>query len=208
MEPIGSISQGRMDTFASIGARLRLAREALGKSQSELAEHIAAAGVAGATRQSQSLYEKGKRMPDAAYLAVLAGIGIDVLYVLTGEHSKPVAPTFDGRTDALKEVVAILERLGLEGPQLMEILYILRVSSAPRVLSPEQTGLLNSYDKCSPDDQAAIRRLADAAAQTASSMGPAPGSKYRPKSAGSGQPSVHEPTTTYSKKAKKPQEAA
>lgn len=76
-----------MELFESIGARLRLERERLGKSQTEFAAIAEAAGVAGATRQSQSLYEKGKRTPDAGYLAAVAAVGVDVIYVLTGSHS-------------------------------------------------------------------------------------------------------------------------
>lgn len=75
-----------MELFVSIGARLRQERERIGLSQTEFAAIADKAGVAGATRQSQSLYEKGKRMPDAGYLAVVAAAGVDVGYVLTGQR--------------------------------------------------------------------------------------------------------------------------
>lgn len=73
-----------MDLFDSIGARLKEERERLGQSQTDTAAIAEAAGAPGATRQSQALYEKGKRMPDAAYLAAIAAAGADVLYILTG----------------------------------------------------------------------------------------------------------------------------
>lgn len=73
-----------MEIFISIGERLREARVAMGKSQTEFAEIAAAAGVPGATRQSQANYEKGRQMPSAAYLAAIAEAGADVLYVVTG----------------------------------------------------------------------------------------------------------------------------
>lgn len=76
-----------MELFINIGARLREEREALGKSQSEIAAIAAAADVPGTTRQSQARYEKGLQMPSAAYLAAIATAGIDVLYILTG-HNK------------------------------------------------------------------------------------------------------------------------
>lgn len=44
------------------------------------------AAIAGATRQSQSNYEKGKRAPDADYLAAIARAGCDVVYILTGQR--------------------------------------------------------------------------------------------------------------------------
>ena len=80
-----------MDIFSSIGDRLREERERLGISQTEAAALAAAAGVSGATRQSQALYEKGARTPDAALLAVLQANGYDVLYVITGQRSMPVS---------------------------------------------------------------------------------------------------------------------
>jgi transcriptional regulator with XRE-family HTH domain len=77
-----------MELFIDIGARLREEREALGKSQSEIAAIAAAAGVPGTTRQSQARYEKGLQMPSAAYLAAIATAGIDVLYILTGNNQE------------------------------------------------------------------------------------------------------------------------
>ncbi len=73
-----------MEIFISIGERLREARIAMGKSQTEFADIAAAAGVPGATRQSQANYEKGRQMPSAAYLAAIAEAGADILYVVTG----------------------------------------------------------------------------------------------------------------------------
>lgn len=65
-----------------IGERLKMAREDLGFSQKDLAEKC------GVTMRSQRNYEKGERQPDAAYLAALAALGADVLYVLTGQRSQ------------------------------------------------------------------------------------------------------------------------
>ncbi|STQ91373.1 helix-turn-helix domain-containing protein [Iodobacter fluviatilis] len=78
-----------MDIFNSIGDRLRAERELMGLSQTEFAAIAARAGVPGATRQSQSLYEKGKRQPDAGYLAAIAHAGADIAYILTGEREHP-----------------------------------------------------------------------------------------------------------------------
>ena len=81
-----------MDLFGSIGMRLREERENLGLSQTEAAAIADKAGVSGATRQSQALYEKGKRMPDAAYLSAIQAAGYDVLYILTGQRGIAPAP--------------------------------------------------------------------------------------------------------------------
>jgi len=65
--------------MSSIGSRLRDQRERLGYNQSDFAER------AGTTRKTQFNYETDARRPDADYLAVLATIGVDVLYILTGQ---------------------------------------------------------------------------------------------------------------------------
>lgn len=76
-----------MEILISIGERLREIRDSAGKSQTEFAEIAAAAGVPGATRQSQANYEKGKQSPSALYLAALAAHGYDMHYVITGIKS-------------------------------------------------------------------------------------------------------------------------
>lgn len=60
----------------------------MGLSQTAFAEIAEKKGVAGATRQSQANYEKGKQAPNAAYLAAIAAAGADVQYILTGTRSR------------------------------------------------------------------------------------------------------------------------
>jgi transcriptional regulator with XRE-family HTH domain len=64
----------------SIGERVKEERERLGKSQTEFGE------AAGVNRGSQFNYEQGRRIPDAEYLAAIAKLGADVLYILVGEE--------------------------------------------------------------------------------------------------------------------------
>jgi len=64
--------------------RLREERDRLGFSQ----EKFSAAG--GVLKRAQIHYEKGERMPDASYLAAIAEIGVDVVYVLTGRRDDGV----------------------------------------------------------------------------------------------------------------------
>ena len=77
-----------MEIFNSIGDRLKEVREFMEQSQSDFACIAAAAGVPGATRQSQAKYEKGLASPSAAYLAAIAAEGADVLYILTGQRMR------------------------------------------------------------------------------------------------------------------------
>lgn len=83
-----------------IGARLREERERVGLSQPEMGE------AGGVTKLTQLNYEKGDRMPDAAYLSVLhETLGIDVSYILTGQR----APTPEGTVTVSQEEKALLE---------------------------------------------------------------------------------------------------
>ena len=71
----------------TIGERIKEERERLGLSQLALAE------LCGVTMRSQRNYEKDERSPDAQYLALLLGEGVDVLYVLTGARSGEASAT-------------------------------------------------------------------------------------------------------------------
>lgn len=83
-----------------IGARLREERERVGLSQPEMGE------VGGVTKLTQLNYEKGERMPDAAYLSVLhESLGIDVSYILTGQRT----PIPEGIVTVSQEEKALLE---------------------------------------------------------------------------------------------------
>ena len=64
-----------MDSFHG---RLREARAKLGLTQEQFA------AVAGVKKQAQSLYENGKRTPDAAYLRAISDVGADITYIVTG----------------------------------------------------------------------------------------------------------------------------
>lgn len=70
----------------SAGERLREERTRLGLKQ----EDLAVSG--GVNRNTQGSYERGARNPDTAYLAAVAALGIDVLYVILGIRSpEPLA---------------------------------------------------------------------------------------------------------------------
>lgn len=73
-----------------IGERLKEERERLGLNQTEFSAR------AGASKNTQYNYEKGERSPDAAYLAAADGMGVDVLYVVTGRRTPEAASSFNG----------------------------------------------------------------------------------------------------------------
>lgn len=63
----------------STGDRLRDERVRLGLSQEDLAQ------AGGVNRNTQGSYERGARNPDTAYLAGVASLGVDTVFVLTGQ---------------------------------------------------------------------------------------------------------------------------
>lgn len=69
----------------TIGERLREERERLGLSQPKFA------AIAETTKQTLFSWETGKTAPDGFQLSLLSAGGVDVLYVLTGSRSQPVA---------------------------------------------------------------------------------------------------------------------
>lgn len=93
------------------GDRLRRERERLGLSQSRFAQ----LGRVG--RHSQIRYETSDRVPDALYLSALAGVGVDVHYLVTGERRGGGMP--QAQPDQVKRVVGATPRFRL-GPRPLE----------------------------------------------------------------------------------------
>ena len=70
----------------NLGERLREERERLGYAQP------AFAAIAGAKKHAQINWEKGAAFPNAAALAAWSEVGLDVLYVVTGQRSQSAPP--------------------------------------------------------------------------------------------------------------------
>lgn len=104
-----------MSEMLDIGNRLRDERKRLSLNQ----EDFASAG--GVTRRAQTTYESGKRVPDARFLSAVAGLGVDVQYVLTGVRAVAVESSLSPDERALldnyrhspREDQAALRRMGL-----------------------------------------------------------------------------------------------
>lgn len=67
-----------------IGERLKSERERLRMTQPAFAE------AAGAKKRTLIDWEKGISSPTAVQLAALIAIGVDALYILTGQRSQPI----------------------------------------------------------------------------------------------------------------------
>ncbi|MBZ9610786.1 helix-turn-helix domain-containing protein [Rheinheimera maricola] len=72
----------------SFGERLKEERERLGLSQE------AFGAIGGVQKLAQRNYEKDNREPNASYMAALSEVGVDVMYILTGQKEH-----FSGYTD-------------------------------------------------------------------------------------------------------------
>lgn len=86
-----------------IGRRLQAERMRLGMTQKSLAE------ATGVSKTTQANYETGFRTPDACYLARLAELGADLVFVVTGQPPPraqapaelvPIAPLLPGERPA------------------------------------------------------------------------------------------------------------
>ncbi|MBB6259343.1 MULTISPECIES: helix-turn-helix domain-containing protein [Xanthomonas] len=64
----------------SVGLRLKEERKRIGLTQTELAERC------GLSKRAQLNFEKDEQLPGGAYLLAATVLGVDVLYVLTGER--------------------------------------------------------------------------------------------------------------------------
>ena len=91
--------------------RLIEERGRLGLQQNEFAERVLV------TPRSQRNYEKGDREPDASYMAAIAAIGVDVLYVLTGQRTQPVESRLSKEQ---QQLLQDYEAAGQEGRKLIE----------------------------------------------------------------------------------------
>jgi len=67
--------------FSPIGERLRDERLRIDMQQIDFADSC------GVSRRTLSSWENGEATPNAAALAVMAALGVDVLYVVTGQRA-------------------------------------------------------------------------------------------------------------------------
>ena len=84
--------------FVTIGERLKEERQLIRLNQTDLAEQC------GVSKNTQLAYEKGERSPDAVYLEKAAALGMDVLYVVTGERKPLPSTCLSGDATAFFEV--------------------------------------------------------------------------------------------------------
>lgn len=109
--------------MSTIGERLREERERFGFNQTLFAQW------GGVQKRSQLNYEQDARQPDAAYLAAIAHMGADVLYILTGMRHENTAvnptelaylrncralPTAAARDAGLQMLVSLREAYGIK----------------------------------------------------------------------------------------------
>ncbi|RTR82558.1 XRE family transcriptional regulator [Pseudomonas aeruginosa] len=81
----------------AIGARLQIERKRVGLNQDEFAQRV------GVAKRTLAGYEAGNADVGASVLALSANIGVDVLYVVTGERKLQPIDGMDGSETQLVE---------------------------------------------------------------------------------------------------------
>ena len=112
------------------GDRLRQERTRLGLTQE------AFAAIGGVKKLAQINYEQGKTLPDAGYMVALAGIGVDLSYVMLG------VPASNALTDDENELLAGYRRLDLRGKA--RVLGVVEGIGEPVTTSPARTAERNT----------------------------------------------------------------
>jgi transcriptional regulator with XRE-family HTH domain len=97
-----------------LGQRLREERVRVGLSQTELA------AVGGLQQRAQLNYESGARSPDANYLLALKSVGVDIVYVLTGQRAALAGDVADRLDDDEREIVRKYRMLNEAGKGAVE----------------------------------------------------------------------------------------
>lgn len=100
--------------FMNLGDRLREERERLGYTQPAFAD------VAGAKKHAQINWEKGAAFPNAAALEAWSKVGLDVLYVVTGQRAGGVAATAPALSRRAQALVDNYEATDEEGRRFIE----------------------------------------------------------------------------------------
>ena len=113
----------------TVGERIKSERERLGFKQPEFA------AIGHTTRKSQIDYEKDITQPRVDYLIAISKVGADILYIITGERSKPVEDTLTPKEKTLLESF----RKAPEAVQNAAIVALLSGGQAPAGLEEPKT---------------------------------------------------------------------
>ncbi|MBO9538745.1 helix-turn-helix transcriptional regulator [Herbaspirillum sp.] len=92
--------------------RLKQERERLGLTQPQMAEML------GVGKTTIIRWEQGASAPDAIQLQTFSNEGADVLYILTGQRSRPIAPTVDLEPE-LKTLIDDYQHSDAEGKKII-----------------------------------------------------------------------------------------
>lgn len=110
-----------------LGKRLKEERQRLGLTQQAMAE------ACDSSKRAQLNYEAGDQVPGGLYLAAAAGLGVDVVFVLTGERAE------ESKAAANAEDAALLDQVHRVGPRARKLILDLLVQlNAPK----ESAGIL------------------------------------------------------------------
>ena len=152
-----------MNIIDSIGSRLAAERKRLKLSQTDFVKLVHDAGAKGATRQSQSKYEKGERMPDAGYFSAIASAGVDINFVLTGRDAEAELKRIAARDAKIENDLAFYSSALKKAQHAIK-------ESAPMAdaglsLAPEEVDIINKYRSSTQEGRRAIIAVVNAVNQ-------------------------------------------
>ena len=90
----------------SFGVRLKEERKRLAMTQEQLAN------LGDLSVQSYRKYESEKLLPNAKYLGLIARVGVDIQYLLTGHRSVNQVAIYKDPTDALANILNLQVEFG------------------------------------------------------------------------------------------------
>jgi len=150
----------------SVGKRLKEERERLRLTQDVMAK------AGGVGKGTQINYEQDYRSPDTNYLVGVDGIGVDVLYVITGHRRIDRATTQSERALLEQAIAFVIERsksqdVGELAPLVQERyddLYAAAARQSPlhpgAQLGDREQDLLTNFAKASAEGKKFVERLA------------------------------------------------
>lgn len=136
-----------MQIADGVGKRIKQERDRIGMSQAELG----AAGQVG--RRTQTAYEAETSSPDIRYMAAIARVGVDLLYVLTGSPSPSLLQIDESeligqyRGASADVRLSVLGTLGLVGADHDFVMPQLRSTA---MLQADESELLSRYRAALP----------------------------------------------------------
>lgn len=140
------------------GRRLELIRISRALTQDAMAKKL------GVSKRSYCAYEAGETAPNAKFLAELAGLGVDITYILTG--MKAATHTALSAMKAGTAAGMAVEAITGNRDDALSVQEAVVMQYTGNMLTDDESTLLDNYRQSSPESQSAILAASAAFAQS------------------------------------------